>query len=174
MLKFVDEDGVPFRGHRFSNQKECDDLMIDNWNSVIKEQDIVWHLGDVFMGDKESFCKLWTKLNGHKRLIVGNHDDIRFLSGKNPENNEWFFQKIHLWRKWPEYDMIMTHVPMQLNETYEGTQQCFNVHGHIHNNESPSMRHWNACVEPNDYKPVNLEDLTYHLQGVKEKYGLAR
>ena len=49
--------------------------MIENWNSVVKKGDYVYHLGDVFFGSKETFPALWNRLNGSKRLIIGNHDD---------------------------------------------------------------------------------------------------
>jgi len=34
-----------------------------------------------------------------------------------------------------------------------------NVHGHIHQNLAPSKFHYNACVEMNNYTPINIEDL---------------
>lgn len=34
-----------------------------------------------------------------------------------------------------------------------------NVHGHIHQNNSPSHRHINISVEKTDYKPVNIDEL---------------
>lgn len=169
MLNFLDYNGKPFRGKLFTNQLECDNMMIENWNKNINEHDTVWHLGDVFIGDKEKFCKdIWPKLNGKKRLIVGNHDDIRFLSGKNPLTGQWFFNKIECWKYMD--DMLLTHVPMQLDNTFEGDYRVtFNVHGHIHNNDSPTERHYNACVEVNNWSPINYEDLRDYLRKKKDK-----
>jgi calcineurin-like phosphoesterase family protein len=167
MLNFVDmTTGEKFR--HFDNQKECDELMIQNWNKNVKPQDHIWHLGDVFMGDNDTFCEnIWPRLQGHKRLVVGNHDDIRFLSNKNPFTGEWFFSKIAMWKNME--DMILTHVPMQLDNTYEGKYRAtFNVHGHIHQNASPTLRHFNACVEKNKYSPINYEDLRDLLRKRKE------
>lgn len=165
MLKFLNDDGVPFRGKYFEDQDQCDEIMIHNWNKVVKPQDHIWHLGDVFIGDKAKFDSLWGKLNGHKRLIVGNHDDIRFLSGKDSRGN-WFFERVELW-KYME-DMILTHVPMELANSFEGKYRVtFNVHGHIHNNDSPTIRHYNACVEVNDWAPIHYEDLRQKLAARK-------
>ena len=44
--------------------------MVHRWNEVVREDDIVWHLGDVFLGGK-STIKIVRELNGHKRLIHG-------------------------------------------------------------------------------------------------------
>lgn len=159
LLNFLGEDGIPFRGQRFSSVKEMDELMIHNWNEVIKPSDKVYHLGDVMFGSKEKFELLWPRLMGHKRLILGNHDDGHYMASNN------FFEKIMVWRLFKGYDMILTHVPMQLSNTYEGARQAtFNVHGHIHQNTPPTVRHINICVEQTDYKPVNIEDLAVQLR----------
>ena len=34
-----------------------------------------------------------------------------------------------------------------------------NIHGHIHNNDSPSPKHKNVSVEVINYTPLNIEDL---------------
>ena len=47
------------------------DLLVDNWNAVVKKGDLVLHLGDVYFGDGLKYAK---KLNGAKRLIIGNND----------------------------------------------------------------------------------------------------
>ena len=47
------------------------DLLVDNWNARVKKGDLVLHLGDVYFGDGLKYAK---KLNGAKRLIIGNND----------------------------------------------------------------------------------------------------
>jgi calcineurin-like phosphoesterase family protein len=164
LLRFKDSEGNLVRGHRFSSAKEMDDHMIDRWNNVVKPGDKVYHLGDVFFGDKESFQKLWPKLHGQKRLIVGNHDDIKYLSSGG------FFSKVHMWRMFPEFGLVLSHVPLHQNSTmYYGSKdkgsllaepkQLLNVHGHIHQNASPPGPYKNVCVELIDYTPVNIEEL---------------
>ena len=54
ILKFTDSaTGNPVRGHLFDNIDQMDEYMLEKWNSVVKEGDIVYHLGDVLMGCKE-------------------------------------------------------------------------------------------------------------------------
>lgn len=62
----------------FSN---IDDLMVFNWNKIVKPNDTIFHLGD-FAFKHQSLSKLATSLNGNKILLVGNHDkpkDIEVL-----------------------------------------------------------------------------------------------
>lgn len=157
ILDFVDDLGRKIRP--FGSVDEMNDRMITRWNETVKPGDIVYHLGDVAFGDKESFKKLWPKLHGAKRLLVGNHDDIKFLSSGG------FFKKIGMWRVWPEYDLVMTHVPIDMSQTgnYK-SKYHYNVHGHIHHNKSPSDKHFNMSVEAINYTPMNLEDVVMEMK----------
>ena len=47
------------------------DLLVDNWNACVKSDDLVLHLGDVYFSNGLKYIK---KLNGKKRLIIGNND----------------------------------------------------------------------------------------------------
>ena len=48
--------------------------MIDNWNSVVGEDDTVFHLGDICLGGAEEWNKILNRHNGWIYLILGNHD----------------------------------------------------------------------------------------------------
>lgn len=164
-LKFTDSSGELIRP--FKDIYEMDDYMLEKWNSVVKPGDLVYHLGDVFFGDKDRFKSLWPKFHGSKRLLVGNHDDIKFLSSGG------FFQKVYLWRVWPEYKMVFSHIPLHPSNTkiflkegdYEegdcGSEKkhLLNVHGHIHQNDSPEGNYFNVSVERLDYTPIHIEEL---------------
>lgn len=130
-----------------SHMNEC---LIENWNSVVKPRDKVYHLGDVFFGDKEKFKTLWPRLNGKKRLIVGNHDDIKFLSSGG------FFQKVMLWRIFKEFDMVLTHVPIH-PDNYR--KVSWNVHGHTHSQGSPKGNYKSVCCEMINNTPIHIEEV---------------
>ena len=155
ILNFSDNKGIKIRGNRFSNIKEMNECILENWNSVVKKGDIVYHLGDVFIGDKEDFKKMWPKFNGSKRLIVGNHDDIKFLSSGG------FFAKVQMWRMFTEFGLMLTHVPIHESGLYRHNsgETLLNVHGHIHQNDSPDGPYKNVSVEKIDYTPINIEEI---------------
>jgi len=145
MLKFTKEDGSLIRPG-FSCVEEMDEHIVSCWNSVVSPQSHVYHLGDVWL--KPS--KILTRLNGHKRLIVGNHDNV-----KTPEIYNGF-QKILGWRMFPEWRCVLTHVPIIVPDRAKFDT---NIHGHIHQNASPTIQHVNACVEVLDYTPVEITTL---------------
>ena len=56
----------------FSCLEEMHEVMIERWNSVVRCNDIVYHLGDFCFGRKN--ISIGGRLNGKKKLIMGNHD----------------------------------------------------------------------------------------------------
>ena len=57
--------------------EEMDNALIQNWNSVVGENDIVFHLGDFAFAPNWRWKELLVKLNGRIYLIMGNHDESR-------------------------------------------------------------------------------------------------
>ena len=153
---FFHENIIMYCRRPFSCAEEMNEVLIDNWNSVVKPGDIVYHLGDVAMGYKKGEMeRLMPRLNGSKRLIVGNHDDIPFLS------KGAFFKKVEMWRVWNDKPLLFTHVPVHEDSIHERIVRGggINVHGHTHENGSPEGPYKSVCVELNNYTPVNLEEL---------------
>lgn len=150
ILNFKDSIGKPVR-QGFNDVNHMNEVMIQNWNSVVTPQDKVYHLGDVYFGNQDEANNILARLNGKKRLILGNHD--------NGKSHVLFrhFQKIMLWRIFKEFSAVLTHVPLHESTMNESAQ--FNVHGHIHQNLAPSDRHICVCVEHINYRPVLLADL---------------
>lgn len=157
ILNFKDsKSGKPIRP-MFGDVREMNEVMIQRWNESVRPGDIVYHVGDVFFGDKEQFKAMWPRLMGSKRLIVGNHDDIAFLCAGG------FFKKVSETRLFKEHRLILSHRPLHESQMDIGppgnTTKVMNVHGHIHQNKSPKGPYYNVSVENTDYRPIHIEDL---------------
>lgn len=153
---FGHDNIIQYCGRPFANAEIMDENLIENWNSVVKDGDIVYHLGDVYFGVNGRDAL--SKLKGRKRLILGNHDN-----GKD-QFLQKTFQKISVWRMFPEFGLLLTHVPVHESalERYEAgvlVSKFTNIHGHIHNNVSPSPSHRNVSVEQINYTPINIDEL---------------
>lgn len=144
-LTFKDNSNNQIRP--FASCEEMDDTMIQNWNKTVRDQDIVYHCGDVFFGQGHEH--LW-KLKGRLRLVVGNHDDLKDVRLHKR------FEKIMMWRIFKELNCVLTHVPIHESNLYKVD---YNIHGHIHEKPSPTDRHINVCVEHHNYTPIALEEL---------------
>jgi calcineurin-like phosphoesterase family protein len=64
-------------GRPFTSVKEMDGFMINAWNSVVRDGDLVYHLGDFAIADPEHAKRVFHQLRGRKVLILGNHDTRR-------------------------------------------------------------------------------------------------
>lgn len=151
ILTFVDNENNLIRGARFSSTEEMDEHMIDRWNSVVKNGDIVYHLGDIFFGSKEGFRKIASRLNGKKRLVAGNHDDIKWIA------KEGIFSKILVCRTFTEFGLFLSHIPVHEASLVE--KELFNVHGHYHHNPSPPGPYRCVSVEQIEYTPISIEEV---------------
>ena len=152
ILGFKDKNGKLFRGDLFKDVDHMNNVIIDNWNSVVKPEDKIYHLGDVYMGNQQKADELLSRLNGKKRLIVGNHDTIY---GKGNVLHK-HFQKIYMWRLFKEFNMVLTHVPIH-RDSFRKVE--YNTHGHIHEKDSYGKEYINVSVEKTDYTPVEITEV---------------
>lgn len=157
----LNDTGVPARvdprtNARFNSVEEHDEYLIEQWNKNVQPQDKVWHLGDVIMGPKKDYDRTLSRLNGHKRLLLGNHDQLKGTTLSN------WFEKIEVWRLFKEHNFIMTHVPIYRDQFKQKVQ--FNVHGHTHENnvdwiDDGHNPYINISCEKTALAPIHLEDL---------------
>jgi calcineurin-like phosphoesterase family protein len=158
---FYHDNIIKYCGRPFSNAKEMNEYIVEMWNSTVKDGDKVYHLGDVYMGNHEGQVeRLLSSLKGQKRLVLGNHDN-----GKD-QILQRVFKKIDVWRMFPEFGLLLTHVPVHESSLFRGATgneenppKLLNIHGHIHEKESPSKDHRCVCVEQINYTPINIEEL---------------
>ena len=143
ILKFTTKDGSHIRN--FSCVEEMDEHMVERWNSIVTDSDIIYHLGDVYFG--KGYQHLY-RLKGRKRLILGNHD--------NPKNEhiQNVFQKIMVWRMFPEFNCLLTHVHVHKSSLHKTK---YNFHGHVHRNSLPDEDYVNCSSEVLDYTPRPIE-----------------
>ncbi len=70
---FSHDNIIHFCERPFKNIDEMDETLINNWNAVVGDDDVVIHLGDVFWRYDRAKV-IAPRLKGTKLLIRGNHD----------------------------------------------------------------------------------------------------
>lgn len=104
----------------FETVEEMNEQLITNWNKTVGQKDIIYHLGDFAFGS--SNIGIAGRLNGRKRLIMGNHDTHpRHLYLEHFERS---FGCV-FWRR-----CVLTHIPVHPGNL--GSRAFLNVHGHLH------------------------------------------
>lgn len=56
----------------FADVEEMNEVIIKNWNEVVKKDDMVYVLGDFSFCSREMVKEFVSKLNGRKILVAGN------------------------------------------------------------------------------------------------------
>ena len=72
---------IDFESRPFMDVEQMNDQMIEAWNSVVGNDDMVFHLGDFSFLNREKTKGIVSKLNGYKHLIMGNHDRGKLEAG---------------------------------------------------------------------------------------------
>lgn len=65
---------IPLAHRPFESVDEMNEVMVERWNSVVRPNDTVYHLGDFAYGRHHEWRK---RLNGNVQFVLGNHDDER-------------------------------------------------------------------------------------------------
>lgn len=150
-LKFKNEDGTPIRD--FKTVEDMDEYMIARHNERVGPNDKFYTLGDVSF-KLDVMHRILPRLNGRKRLILGNHD--KFNMGEYVKH----FSKIY--ESWqPVRNVVFTHRPIYIGEHHHKIE--FNCHGHTHSHIIPDSRYLNLCVENHDYAPVHWNEIAEKL-----------
>ena len=158
---FGDRDLMLYEARPFTDVEEMDEEMIRRWNSVVGEEDLVWHIGD-FCGDGPERCRqLLQRLNGHKRLVMGNHDRYLTPAQWRSAGFEECYDYPVIFRGF----FILSHEPLYTCPS----MPYANLFGHVHSMpvyRTISPRGACVCVERHDYKPVLLEELREQMHKV--------
>lgn len=150
----------------FKSVEEMNEIIILKHNERVKEDDIVFHLGDFKMSSQgPTTHELKKRLNGHHFFIKGNHDK------NNGNNTPVQYVVIETYGK----KVLLIHRP----EDAEGILEL-NPHidlafvGHVHNNWKVRNRMINVGVDVWDYYPIHAKQLLkyYHSErkGVAGEY----
>lgn len=152
---------IDYCNRPFKDINEMNNTIIDNWNNTVKEDDIVYHLGDLFLGSKFDLKDIVDKLNGAIYLIRGNHDRLTVKSYEDCG--------IIVLKNAPiimdDYKIMLSHRPLPDTMIKEG---YINIHGHLHQNKLEDTydntlfdkkKHINVSCDMLKFKPVLLEQL---------------
>lgn len=74
---FFHRNIMRYCGRPWSDVTEMNKAMIDRWNSVVKTNDIVFHLGDFALCGTQAKAHILSQLSGHLIFVKGNHDSGR-------------------------------------------------------------------------------------------------
>lgn len=172
----------------FISLEDYTNKLIENWNSVVKDEDNIFILGDffyfynpiewnkdntrIFVDETNKCTEILSQLKGHKYLIKGNHD-VR----SDKQYIEMGFESISQYPIIYNDFFILSYKSLPLFNT----TPYFNLYGDIHNNPSLEdtstsslinstnielIQQRSKCisVERINYTPVSLERIKFEIE----------
>lgn len=137
----------------FSSTEEMDSVIIQNWNSVVGKNDIVYTLGDFSFHKNEVTTRYLNILNGEIHLIKGNHDARMKKHIRDKFSSVSDYKEL---RPTKQSLIVMSHFPfLSWNKSHYGS---IHLHGHCHgtiNNEG--VKRYDVGVDSNSFTPVSLD-----------------
>ena len=168
-LHFWHKNICKYCNRPYNNLEEMHESIIQNWNSVVKEDDTVFILGDLGFCGIEKLRPLLTRLNGILYVIQGNHDSDKILVTLYNEkiiNNFGRLIQITITgdEEYPNQDLTLCHFPMI--DWYNKERGAWMIHGHQHQApETPScsVAHWDVGLDKNNLTPISFEQLKINI-----------
>ena len=174
----------------FSSVEDMDEGLIARWNARVGKGDTVYILGDLIFENGGEPTAYISRLKGHKRLIVGNHD-VKWLKKLGMAevaadgtvafgNYSEYFDEVaqYVERKINGVDVTLCHYPMYewKNSRKLGSVKKLGycIHGHVHDRHeeffTPMLKlphALNAGVDVNALCPVTFDELVANNESFK-------
>ena len=147
----------------FADDDEMTLKLIENWNSVVSPYDTVYHLGDFSWGTYEMNLSVFSRLNGTKHLIIGNHDF------EDTTNLPWASVSPYMEINENGVKVVLFHYPIvEHNRFFRNSPEkikSVSLYGHVHS--TPDNIKYNKVnpysyevgVDLNNFTPVTLNQI---------------
>lgn len=160
---FFHEQSFIYEPRGFTTATEMNEALVERWNEVVKEEDTVYHLGDMMMGYYD--VNILKKLKGNIFLIAGNHDSLHKISDIYETGK--VTNTIHTSEllKFGKLNFFCCHYPV-LTANFDDrhfSQHVISLHGHTHQTsnwlfpENPFIYH--VGLDSHNCYPVNLDEI---------------
>lgn len=150
---FNHQNIIKYCNRPFSSAEDMNNSIINNWNNIIDESDIVYFLGDLSLGKnvEDTYLYLSKILKGNIIVLRGNHDRSNSTLSK-------YFTVIEQGYRfhYKDYNFILSHQPLFENQI---PKDYINIHGHIHDKIIKSKYHINVSADVIGFSPISVDNI---------------
>lgn len=159
-----------FEARPYSSIEEMDEAMIQNWNSTVRDDSVIYHLGDFCLSNQERHIEIIKQLKGKIMLIKGNHDYSNTMKKLRPYLHGYY--EVGHYLKFNKRQFWLTHFPMEIGLR----PRKFSVSGHIHSHPNKHINQLNVGVDSNlmlntfklkHGQPVSMEQLLNYIESIE-------
>lgn len=152
----IDLDNRPY-----SSVEQMDEDLIEIHNKIVGKNDAVYFLGDLsFNQSFNKYKELFTRMNGKKFYILGNHDNKQHLIRCQKEGLLLDVRESKILNIGKE-TVHLTHYP--LHEWFNFHKNGIHLHAHTHGNMPEYMRSADVGIRNWEYGPVEFLELKQYI-----------
>lgn len=143
---------ITYCNRPFNSVEEMDETLINNWNRVVAPDDVVYHLGDFALADRERIRNIVSRLNGVKILVMGNHDRFQPAFYISAGFKTAIHKSIII-----DNNLVLSHIPPA--REYISDKYIY-IFGHIHDKHIDIEDLPNClcvCCDRTDFFPISLK-----------------
>lgn len=158
---------VKYCNRPYPSVEEMNADLIRRYNHKVQPDDTVWHLGDFAFCGKDKGVEILEQLNGHKNLVVGNHDYslVKKVATFFDEIVDYKMLKVHMNFQADDGEIVQYHQPIVMCHfpilSWDLMRHgSWHLHGHCHGTlpKTPALR-LDVGVDCHNYYPINVEDI---------------
>lgn len=160
---FHHDNIIEYCNRQFKDVNKMDDIIVENWNTVVKPKDIIFVLGDFCFGSQKTWVHFLKQLNGTKYLVIGNHDrsvtpslfvDVLPMMNLLISGDEEIGDTQRI---------TCCHYPMW--SWYHSNRGAWQAYGHVHGKWQGRLKpnQYDVGVDCNDFTPVSYQQLKTYI-----------
>jgi calcineurin-like phosphoesterase family protein len=157
---FEDDYAISYFRRPFQSVEEMNAVMVERWNNMVTDDDMVYHLGDFTLKDLSHFTKWARQLNGNIRILPGSHDEPWLKDFVASEKVQVLVPLVSL--EFSEFGtagqpqvIVLCHYSMQVwDRSNHGSWHLF---GHSHGKLKGIGLSFDVGVDCTDFVPLSLD-----------------
>ena len=163
---------IDYSSRPFKDVEDMNEQMVQNWNSLVKPNDTVYHNGDVAFMKLTDFKNLLCRTNGTWHIVLGNHD--KMITQNRVELLK--HGKIATIQHYNELKVagehiILFHYGMRVwNQSHRSSIMLY---GHSHGNLPPFGKSVDIGVDCKEitpeYRPIHLDEILAYMKNRKSE-----
>lgn len=157
---------IKYCNRPFLDVDDMNEQLIKNWNKVVSANDIVYVVGDFALCGKQKIIEIGQRLNGRKRLILGNHDQASMETYRQAGFEMIYNRPIVL-----DEFFIISHEP---KVGFSPNTPFANIFAHVHDNPAYadcSARSFCVSAERIAYAPIEFEAIKEFMRACEVENG---
>ncbi len=164
---FFHSNIIKYCNRPFVDAHEMNETIIHNWNVKVRDDDIVYFLGDFAFGNEKCIADLLFRLKGNIKILFGNHDKtLRKFAANDFKSAQYYVlhKRIEFLGDYKEINILgqpitLAHYSMKVwNGSHRG---AWHLYGHSHGSlpDDPHSLSFDCGVDCHNFTPINFEQV---------------